>query len=210
MDRVFERWRDAGLIWLPEYGVGFYPVAGAPYDEAYFAKYVEYAQTPLGRELTRIRVELVAKYAAGVDLVDVGIGCGAFIEARGGRTYGFDINVAAVRWLEEHGLFLDPYRMKITAATFWDSLEHIADADELLAHVEEWVFCSLPIVPGNGPPPLDWKHLRRDEHCWYWTREGFIAWMREHGFRCVEHNTAESLAGRDDVSTFVFRREANP
>lgn len=204
MNAVIRRWRDEGLTWLPERGVGFLPVTEAPYDAAYFDKYRTYAETPMGRALNDARVALVQKHAPGVQLVDVGIGCGAFVEAMG--CYGYDVNPAGVEWLVVEGRWLDPYHNTVDAVSMWDVLEHIAEPEHLLSHVREWVFCSLPIVPGDGPPPLDWKHLRRDEHCLYFTRDGLIAWMAEHGFAVVEHNTAESVIGREDIGSFAFRR----
>lgn len=205
-DRAFNRWACSGLVWLPAVGMGYYPVEEAPYDAEYFAKYERYAATDLGRRITQTRVDLVIRHLRGraYSTVDVGIGCGAYIEAAGGR--GFDINPAAVAWLEERGRFCDPRREPVDVLTFWDSLEHIPEAASYLIRARDWVFCSLPIVPGDGPPRPDWKHFRRDEHCWFWTRAGFLSWMAEQGFECVEHNTAESLLGREDIHSFAFRR----
>ncbi|HEX6941042.1 MAG TPA: class I SAM-dependent methyltransferase [Longimicrobiales bacterium] len=204
---VFRRWLGEGLIWLPERGMGFLPITARPYDRAYWEKYERYARTDLGRELTRLRVELVRRHAgSAASAIDVGIGCGQFVLARGANTYGFDINPVAVVWLKDRRLWRDPREQSADALTFWDSIEHIPDPAPLLQNAREWVFASLPIVPGDGPPRPEWRHYRPDEHCWYWTRRGFLAWMEAHGFRCVEHNTMESLAGREDIETFAFRR----
>jgi hypothetical protein len=32
--------------------------------------------------------------------------------------------------------------------------------------------------------------------------------MAEEGFDCLEHTTSESLLGREDIGTFVFRRDS--
>lgn len=195
-----------GLVWLPERGMGWYPVTDAPYDADYFAKYEGYAATEMGAAITAARVALVDRWAGpGARVVDVGIGCGDFVRARPG-TYGFDINPAGVCWLKDRWLWLDPYEQPVDAATFWDCLEHIADPAPLLANVRGWVFVSLPIVPGGGPPPPDWRHLRRDEHCWYWTHEGFVGWMAAHGWELLEHSRVESDLGRQDIGTYAFRR----
>ena len=204
MNAVFAQWARDGLVWLPERGMGWLNVTEAPYDAAYFDKYRAYADTEMGRAITATRVALVRRHAPRDRVCDVGIGCGSFVEAM--DCEGFDVNPAGVRWLNDRLRFCDPREQTVDAATFWDVLEHIAQPAAILDNVRKWVFVSLPIVPGDGPPPLDWKHLRRDEHCLYWTRAGLIAWMGEHGFECIEHNTAESLLGRDDAHTFVFRR----
>lgn len=205
MNTVFKRWRDEGLVWLPHRGMGYFPVTAAPYDEAYWAKYEQYAATPMGEAITRFRADLVEKYAAGMRVCDVGIGCGSFVEARPG-TVGFDINPVGIVWLKNRRLWCDPRDEAVDALCFFDCLEHISRPDEMLANARNYVFVSIPIVPGHGPPPLDWRHLRKDEHCWYFTRSGLINWMREHGFTCLEHSTAESLMGREDSHTFVFLR----
>lgn len=205
VDGTFRGWAAEGLVWLPERGMGYYPVREQPYDEAYFAKYEAYARTEMGLAITAARVELVRRHARGEVVVDIGIGCGAFVEAM--DCYGFDINPAGARWLQQHGAFWNPYKREAGALTFWDCLEHIHDPAPLLAHAREWVFCSLPLFEGPEHV-LRSKHFRRDEHCWYWTRAGLIGWMAEHGFRCVEHNTAESLLGREDIHSFAFRRHS--
>lgn len=205
MNAVFQRWASEGLVWLPERGMGWLNVTESPYDAAYFDKYREYAETEMGRAITAARVALVRRHAPDArTVVDVGIGCGAFVEAA--DCYGYDVNPAGQEWLITRGSWLNPYHNPVDAVTMWDVLEHIEEPERLLETVREWVFVSLPIVPGDGPPPLDWRHLRRDEHCLYFTRDGLIAFMAEHGFRCVEHGTPESLLGREDIGTFAFRR----
>jgi hypothetical protein len=200
---------SGALVWLPEHGMGWLPVTEAPYDAAYFAKYEGYAATEQGRAITAARIDLVARHAGEDVLVcDVGIGCGDFISERLGPTYGCDINPAGVAWLEARGLWLNPWERPVSALSFWDCLEHIANPAPLLANAREWVFVSLPIVPGDGPPREDWRHFRRDEHTLYWTAPGFIAWMREHGFECREHNQMETALGRQDIHSFAFRRVA--
>lgn len=204
-DPVFEAHAARGLVWLPEVGMGRLHVVEAPYDDAYFAKYETYAATRMGRAITEARVAMVNRRTDG-HVVDVGIGCGAFIERRSGWTWGFDVNPAGVEWLHRNGRWRDPYAAPVDAVTLWDVLEHIPDPTPLLRNVRRWVFVSLPIVPADGPPPLDWKHLRRDEHCWYWTRAGFERWMAGHGFELVEASDVEVQLGRDDVGSFTFRR----
>lgn len=195
-------------MWLPERGIGWYPVSEAPYDADYFAKYEGYAATEMGARITAERVELVNRYAgAGARVVDIGIGCGDFVRARPG-TYGYDVNPAGRIWLHDRWLWWDPYEVPVEAVTLWDCLEHIHNPEPLLRNVIRWVFVSLPIVPGDGPPASSWKHLRRDEHCLYWTAAGLVGWMAEHGFECIWQGTPEVAAGREDIGSFAFRRRA--
>jgi len=206
-DPVLERWAPDTLVWLPEHGVGYYPVQATPadvYDDVYWAKYERYAETEMGCALTRVRHDLVARFTDACWVCDVGIGSGQFVE-RAGCT-GYDVAPRAVRWLKDRRAWRDPREQPVETATFWDSLEHIPDVHRILANVRRWVFVTLPIVPGEGPPRPDWRHYRPDEHWLYFTRAGLIRWMGAHGFECVEHGTPESLLGRLDIETFVFRR----
>lgn len=218
-DPVFDAWAERSLVWLPDRGMGYLPSPTIEYDSDYWAKYEAYAKTLLGKRLTMGRIDMVERHIKTYrdsTLIDIGIGCGDFIERarmtwhgtmlNQMQVFGYDVSRPACEWLTDRGLYRDPYHQSFEIATFWDSLEHILDAERLLANVTARVFAVLPIVPGDGPPPRGWKHVRPGEHYWYFTRDGFIAWMRERGFVCLEHNTNETLAGREDISGFAFRR----
>lgn len=202
---------EDGLTWYPERGMGYYPVrTNGVYDQAYFDKYRRYAETAIGQRLTEARLELVRRYAPTAVLLDVGIGSGAFVEARNaqqsGITFGYDVNPCGVAWLLERDLYRDPLAGPVQAMTFWDSLEHIHDPEQILANAGT-AFITIPIFTGPDHV-LRSKHFRRDEHIWYFTRAGLIGWMAALGFACLEHNTMESLRGREDVDTFVFTRSS--
>lgn len=207
---TIERFLDAGtrgLTWLPERGMGFYAPAlegnAWTYGRAYWERYEEYARNGLNDRLMDFRVSLVEGFGTQ-ELIDVGIGCGAFIERRGGRTFGYDVNPVAVRWLEDRGLWRDLRLVKFRNASFWDVIEHVEDPDLLLENVMGRVFFSLPIF--RGPEHvLTSKHFK-PEHLWYWTRGGFVRWMEEHGFDLEMHGTQETYIGREDIHSFVFKR----
>ena len=190
------------LQWFPEIQIGWYPVTDQPYDAAYWAKYLKMDDTAVGAALTRARVQLMAPYYSGGDVVDVGIGGGRFVRER--LAMGFDINPQAVAWLKSQDVFLDPYVEKVEAATFWDSLEHIHDPLPLLANVRRWVFVSCPIFEGPEHV-LRSRHYRKDEHCWYFTARGLEGFMAGAGFVLRETNPVESQ-WREDIRSFVFER----
>jgi hypothetical protein len=197
------------LTWWPQIGVGYYPVENGPetYDEAYFDNYATLAQTPMGRAIMRARFDFVDRHFKGT-LIDVGIGCGAFVNLRRGRhrtTYGWDVCPKAMAWLEERGLALDPHLVPVRAITLWDVLEHIHDFRSLLANVRDWVFVSIPIFQDHAHV-LHSKHFKPREHVWYFTADGLIDVMKSLDFECVEHNDMESRIGREDIGTFAFRR----
>lgn len=155
------------------------------------------------------RVAFVEKFGTG-GLIDIGIGSGAFIEARvrasHGQTLGYDVCPEAVAWLRERNLFADPYLRRVQTLSLWDVLEHIPDFQSLLAHVTKWVFVSIPIFR-DCDHVLKSKHYRKDEHVWYFTSRGLIETMKSLGFDCIEQNDMESKIGRDDIGTFAFRRQ---
>lgn len=195
--------QQAHLSWFPELQMGWFPVVDSPYDAAYWDRYRAMDLTDMGAGLTAARVDLVRRFYDGADLCDIGIGGGRFVEDGGFR--GFDINPAAVQWLRERGAYQDPYAAQVDALSFWDSLEHIHNPLPLLAMARRWVFVSIPIF--SGPEHvLASRHYRRDEHCLYFTRQGFTDYMVRAGFELVERTDVEQRLGREDIETFAFRR----
>lgn len=195
----------SGLVWLPELGMGRYPVPESrPYDADYFRRYQAMAETPMGRQLTAARIQLVARHYTG-PLLDVGIGGGQFVETRP-NTCGYDVNPSGMDWLVQRGLWADLYSECHPALSFWDSLEHIDRPDISVAKAEQFVFVSVPIFE-SGDHVLRSKHFRPDEHIFYWTHEGFVKWFAEQGFEMLEWNTLESELGRDGISSYAFKRK---
>lgn len=192
------------LQWFPELGIGYYPVTASPYDQAYFDRFARQADTPIGRKLMRQRVKFVEQHYRGV-LVDVGIGSGAFIEARE-NTYGFDINPAGVAWLKQQRLWWEPDDGSVPAVSLWDVLEHMHDFRPLLANVQKWLFLAVPLFE-DAEHVLRSKHYRREEHCWYFTRRGLIEMLRGLGFELVSESNMETHAGREDIGAFAFKRK---
>jgi hypothetical protein len=194
------------LSWFPE-GYGYYPVKERDYDEGYFKKYETYEDTEIGRRINQSRVDIVNTFTKG-DVLDVGIGCGTFLVSRP-NTYGFDINPYGVEWLKEKGKFFNPYEQvptRFAGVTFFDSLEHIKEPDILLSRFSMcYLFCCMPIY-NDKEHVLRSKHFRPDEHYWYFTEDGFKWWMDTHGFDFIMQTGVESLLGREDIKTFVFRK----
>ena len=207
---LVEQFSRRRLTWWPELGIGHYPVevGFAPYDQDYFDSFDRNANSDLGRALMQARCNFVEQHYRGA-LIDVGIGSGAFIEARRSRrrtTYGYDVNPAGLAWLEQRMLLVDPHLVSFDAVTLWDVLEHIPDFQSLLANVKDWVFTSLPIFR-DAEHVLGSKHFKPDEHCWYFSRDGLVFAMKQCGFVLVSESKVETDLGREDIGTFAFRRE---
>ena len=195
---------DCGLIWLPHLDAGFYEVANEHYDDSYFDHYAALEHLPISDQIIDARLKLVERHTTG-RLLDFGIGSGTFIRHRS-ETVGFDINEKSVAWLNERGLYVDPWATISHAVTFWDSIEHVRDFAPLLANIQEWVFISIPIF-SDAQHVLRSKHFKPAEHYWYFTPHGLAQLMRDHGFLAIEVNHDETNLGREDIMSFAFKRE---
>lgn len=197
-----------GLTFDKETGIGFEPFLEQPqYGEEYFNKYRCYSRTAFGVALNSLRVGLVSRYLGdGESLIDIGVGDGAFLRARGGVTWGYDINPLAQRMLMRDGYWTDlPFLDHIHAASFWDSLEHIEEPWTIIRKVQRFCFVSVPVFRDQNHI-LESRHYRPTEHCWYFTRYGLIQKFWDCGFACLEMNDMETALGREDIGTFVFQR----
>lgn len=203
------------LIWFPAKGYGFCPVPPAPdlYGDDYFEEYQRRAATPVGKGIAEFRVDLVDRYWNG-KVLDVGIGCGAFIEARNrrmeawrNRTVGYDVNPRGIDWLKRRSLWMDWNEQEnIEAITLWDVLEHLPDPHELLDKVAGFAFVTIPIFE-SADHALRSRHWKPGEHLFYFTRKGFYGWAEGYGFEIYEETWMEScLFKRDSVASFVLKR----
>lgn len=192
-----------GMLWHEYAGIGYLRLQETPYDDDYFEKYVGYANTDFGIKLNAARLAMVERLFPKGSLVDIGIGSGQFMETIG--CFGFDINPVAVDLINETSFFLDPHIETVDCATFWDSLEHIVEIAQILAHVRKFAFVSIPIFEDINHV-VSSKHFRPDEHCWYFTDAGFKKFMEAHGFAVVEQNTMETDLGREGIGTYACKR----
>jgi len=202
---------EKNLVWLPKQEIGYFPVTPRAYDDEYFDKYVKYEDTEIGKCLNEFRFKLVKGHTKG-RVLDIGIGCGSFIKRRGAdRTFGYDINPKAVHLLREMKIFYNPYeedfeRDWIEGITFFDSLEHIEHPGRILNKVKgQFVFVSIPIFR-SLEHLLSSKHLREDEHFYYFTERSFVRYMTSFGFKLLELRDDEIKCGREDIYTFVLRK----
>ena len=201
-----------GWTWTNN-GIGFLPLDNpVPYDKNYWNNYERLAGTDQGRIINRIRSDLVERWTPTGDrlLLDVGIGCGAFLQQMKSHTwwkvYGTDVNPVAIDWLAKHDMLM-PTGLRARTLTFWDVLEHIPQpADVIEPHCAQWIFLSMPIYRDEHHA-LTSKHFKPGEHCWYFTRPGLESFMFNYRYELVEANKQETIiGGREDVWGFAFRR----
>lgn len=181
--------------------------ASIEYGKDYFQHYVELEDTAVAVKLNKGRVTLSHKYCSS--LLDIGVGSGEFIKKSTAKMYGYDVNQVAINWLKEANLWLDPYEniKDVEGITLWDTLEHIPQPSRLLKLLQtgQYVFVSLPVFADLTKVRFS-KHYKPNEHYYYWSINGLISYMKHLSYRLIEISDHESLAGRQDIIAFVFRR----
>ena len=177
------------------------------YDDNYYQKYVNYEDTDISKKINKVRKNITEKYCSSI--LDIGIGSGEFIKNSRIKAYGFDINKKAIEWLNDLNLFLDPYKEmpKVDGLSFWDSIEHMPNPNSLLSLFapDQYAFISIPTFADFSNIQNN-KHYRPDEHYYYFTIGGMIRYMKDSNFELIEFNDFETQAGREDITTFVFKK----
>lgn len=202
--------RHGELLWFEDRGYGVCPWQGQ-LCATYFERYRdELDGSPIGLELVAWRLQLVDTWVPrGSPLVDVGIGGGAFLEARGAATWGWDVDPLAVAWLRDRCRLWTPAGNALAEnLTLWDSLEHMRHPEALLRRLapDGFAFVTIP-APGDAAHARRYRHWRPGEHFWHWTPEGFKRFAAELGLRVLHTSRHEEELGREDVATFVLHRE---
>ena len=198
---------DGDLILCHADGMAYQADRGAvvDYGAPYFVKCAAYEGTPIEEEINAGRVSLVQRWIGRSAVLDIGVGSGAFI-LRHGNAMGVDVNPTAIEWLRGRKLLARGLG-EFAGYTFWDVIEHLPDPEAYLQHVRlhAFVFASIPVFDSLDNIRSS-KHYRPGEHLYYWTEDGFVAWMALHGFRCLERTDFETRAGRESIVDFAFER----
>lgn len=175
------------------------------YDAPYFEKYIQYEGSEVSEQINAGRVAFVKKHFGDDFLLDIGIGSGEFIKKRL-STWGMDVNPVAIRWLLARNLWANDIET-FHAVTMWDVIEHCPKPGDYFDRMRygSYLFTSIPIFK-DIRLVRESKHYRPNEHLYYWTEKGFVAWMARHGFRHLETQDFEIQAGRDSILSFAFRK----
>lgn len=176
------------------------------YGTEYFENYVKRADTDISCKINQARINLSEKYCDKC-ILDIGIGSGEFIRRSTMKVYGYDINPHGVAWLKERHLFVNPYEemhKDVQGVSLWDTLEHIKNPQELFAKIPTGTFMFVSLPTFNDLTTLtSSKHYKPNEHYYYFTIPGFIRFITDSGFNCVEHNDDETKAGREGITSFA-------
>ena len=156
------------------------------YNHDYYAKYVEKAESEIGKVLYDERWRLVEKYCHGnMTLLDYGCASGAFHKSsrNGFDCHGFDVN--------PYSGFNTLPEKPIEILTMWDVVEHLKHPDETLKGLDaDWIFISTPNVDA-AEDFESWKHNRPGEHLHYFNRESLGELLSEIGYEVKEFNYGE-------------------
>jgi len=184
------------------------------YNRDYYERYLSYDNTPLGRAITKFRVNIVNKLISyrhrTTYLLDVGCGTGHFLKELQRRTpiksHGIDPSTDSIRWLHEHGM--TSTRTRYNVLTFWDSLQHISDPWRLFEEYRpKHVAVSIPIYKSKEQIRNHIK-FKPDQYKWYFTRRGFIDWMDSYGYGMVDsYRDEDQKWDHEAVQSFTFMRK---
>jgi len=187
------------------------------YGKQYWKKLKAYDSKPKRKKaVTLSRIEIVQYYCSDGNIFDYGCGTCHFIKElskvkKEGIVDGYDVNRLSTLKLVEMDCLGHPEDLEhYQGITFWDVLEHLPEPAEVLKRVSEnaYVFLSIPIFP-NLEDIKKSKHYRPNEHYWYFTHEGIKNFMKQFGLSHVQTNNSEIMAGREDIYTFVFKKDDN-
>ena len=214
MDQIIKHYKgtlnaELGLYMSDERGVAWQKSMEkrVPYDLSYFNKCASYDGSNIANAINKGRIDLVDKYVGKkATVLDVGIGSGEFIRSRPGPTFGTDINPIAIKWLKNRDKYSDTWE-KFSAFTFWDVIEHVESPQNYFRAIpkDAYLFTSLPIFD-KLEDIKNSKHYRPNEHLYYWTNDGFINWMKEYRFDCLETTYYEQMAGRSKINSYAFKK----
>jgi 2-polyprenyl-3-methyl-5-hydroxy-6-metoxy-1,4-benzoquinol methylase len=184
------------------------------YDTEHYNLLKSYENKTIGNRITHFRIDLAEQYCKYTNILDIGCGTGHFIRMYHNVVqcfvYGYDILQETVKWLKDNNMYIDPFNAipdHICGITMFDVIEHLPDPSIILEKIRKnaYTIISVPIIRSLDNVK-QWKHYRPKEHLHYWTREGFIKYMMNNGFECLEESDYETRAGREDIMTFVFQK----
>jgi SAM-dependent methyltransferase len=205
---------DGDLMLCPSRGIAYQrdmTIGRVQYGDAYLPKVAAYDGSEIAQHVNAGRKALLDEcLKPGATVLDYGSGTGSFVRVAAEAGYeakGFEVMPKAAAQLKEQELYADdPHQFD--AVCFWDALEHIENPHQVLQTIKKgsYTFVSLPVFE-DLIAIRESRHYRPGEHLYYWTVCGFIDWMALHGFRLLSTSAHETLAGRDSIGAFAFRKD---
>lgn len=175
------------------------------YDRNYIRARYETYPVETQAAVAHLRLGLIigttGEHLAHRRILDWGYGNGAFLKAArewcGFIPFGHEIN----EWPIPKGCIscTSPLRESWDVVTFFDVLEHIPNAPEVIANLcTEWLVISLPWCPysplmDNRIAFLKWKHRRPNEHLWHFSSPALYNFLEERGFKVTYLSNPEDV-----------------
>lgn len=157
------------------------------YDEKYHQKFLERANTALGRQIYALRWKFIEGFCHGnLKLLDYGCASGAFHQSavNGYLTSGFDIN--------PHCGFKEIPKGTIDILTMWDNIEHLPDPVGVIRQLDPtWIFLCTPNLEAVRGDIRKWKHYRPGEHLHYFDIASLTEILEHCGYQIIAHNFEE-------------------
>lgn len=161
----------------------------AIYDEKYHKRFLERANTDLGRKIYAARWAMIHRHAPGnLHLLDYGCASGAFHQSapNGYLCDGFDVNPhcgfpASVIATKQFDIL-----------TMWDVIEHLHEPLQVIKQIcPRFLFLSTPNLECVTEPVRNWRHYRPAEHLYYFDRHSLKELLEYAGYEVVEVNYEE-------------------
>ena len=180
------------------------PIVTARYDAKYVGRYDSYPT----EGISLLRLGLLEGYVRGGRLLDVGYGNGAFVrvgEAAGFDAFGYDVHGHDFG-VAEVDIHTDSSQWDVV--TFFDSLEHFSDLDEVrgLLSRTRFVMISVPQRPVDFPANRAWRHYRPGEHLHYFSQASLQRFFRRPLLAAsnLEDVIRRPELGRPNILTCLF------
>ena len=172
----------------------------------YFEKCSGYDGSEVADAIYAARLALVGRFVSKhTRVLDIGAGSCEFVRRRP-LTWGYDVDRRAATWLKMNGRWSADFGA-FSAFCMWDVIEHVEDPDYYIRHmtIGSRLFVTIPIFD-DLRRIRESRHYRPGEHLYYWTKSGFMDWVRKYGFVVLDSTSAESDAGRESVMSFALER----
>lgn len=193
-----------GMAWQKDMRVA------VEYGSAYWSKVRSYEGSDVSSRVISGRLSMLSRHAErGAKLIDYGCGSGEFVRAaveRGFAARGYEVMPEGIESLLAHGLYAGDVS-QFDVVTMWDVIEHLEYPHSVLwrLKLDAVALFSIPVF-SDLRRIRESKHYRPGEHLYYWTCDGFVRWLRSYGYSLLEYSDHETIAGRESIGAFAFRR----
>jgi hypothetical protein len=184
----------------------------------YDTRYMEY-YTKMNLAMSKLRFDLLDKYAVFDSICDFGYGDGKFLEyckaQNVSKCYGHDIsNFPLPQGVE---FIPDVTKQQFDVITFFDSLEHIPhpNVHGLLASLQtKYIMISLPWMHETMGAEWfrTWKHRKENEHFHHFDSHGLIRLVQKAGFTPIhicnhEDEIRKPISNLPNILTIIAKKD---